>query len=439
MILGGGSFGTVKVGSFAVKNYEFKNVTVSGDAIREASILHHLNDHKVEGVPELRNIEGEYIDDGIDEYINTTTVMDLGGRSLRNILSEVDSIKKRCEIMEEHIDDIIRVVSDIHRAGVIHNDLHLGNILIDEQSVVNIIDFGYSIFGQVTIDGEIEPESGMTLYVIPESLHDKFYNVYASDYWVLGATILNACLDDSYVPIRVDNSNILDAIIGNGIENSAKQLLGILDRRLDLKQLSSGKVRSRVIIPDSITPKLSRQLSRMLQINYRDRQIDNVSIPLTLSEFSINISRDPWNTILSYIARLLIGYYEDVSSSSLGVIIDIIRRSIWIMGDLMSTSPKEASMALVLCVAETTSFDYEFSGSHQKTIIDVNGIEIKKVIELQLLILNYINWKVLTSTNVRLSNNGNTKMVCEKLVADNNRHRLIGMSDREIYNYFHEL
>ena len=404
-LLGEGLNGTVRAEQFAVKTYDDTEFYIARDAIREASILNHLNDNFVIGVPKLYNTNVVHN----NESTTTTSVMSLAGRSLMSILLETEDTTERCMIVEPYLDSILEVIGAIHRAGIIHNDLNLGNILINEDTnEVTIIDFGLSTFNSAyDIDSSFNS---------PEQ-HRYEKNLYATDYWILGVAILNFCLGRGYAPIQGDSD--------------WSQIIDVLDREYTLNELETQEVHTSVIIPDSITPRLADRLKPLLQYNHLDRELDPHRPEVTLSKFNPALNRDYINTLsttLSYLARIFKAYFLHSHPSRLGVAIDILRRILVPLGGIAHS--QEAIQSLVLAIAMIL---HTYPG---REMVELNSLSIEKISALEVKILSILRWRILTESNVRLSDNGNMKTLCDRIIDDKDRYMLMEMSDEELYGYF---
>lgn len=80
---------------------------------------------------------------------------------------------------------ICNAVDHAHRQGIIHRDLRPGNVLITEQGMVKVADFGTSRFLEIAAHGTTV--IGSPPYMAPEQFQGKA--VFASDLYSLGVTM----------------------------------------------------------------------------------------------------------------------------------------------------------------------------------------------------------------------------------------------------------
>lgn len=96
-------------------------------------------------------------------------------------------LKKSQDISEGEVKylmaQIFRGIAYIHSKNVIHRDLKLANILLDDEYQVKIADFGLAI--KTSNLSEVKHMCGTTKYMGPELFQDRAFS-FASDIWAAG-------------------------------------------------------------------------------------------------------------------------------------------------------------------------------------------------------------------------------------------------------------
>lgn len=147
-------------------------------------------------------------------------------------------------------------VAYVHRQGIVHRDLKLENILLDEHCNVKLGDFGFTR----EFEGKrlMETFCGTTGYAAPEMLAGKRYTGEEVDIWSLGI-ILYALLYGS-LPFDDDDESVMKSKILQGdfelpdfISEEARDLLGQILRldptqRLSIKAILSHPWFSKTIV-----------------------------------------------------------------------------------------------------------------------------------------------------------------------------------------------
>ena len=110
--------------------------------------------------------------------------------------------RKRC-LTERESKPIFRQVvygiAHCHCRSVLHRDIKLDNILLDERGNVKVCDFGISR----TVENPCEPileQCGTPAYIAPEILYEDGYKGFKSDIWGLG--VLLYAMVTGTVPFR---------------------------------------------------------------------------------------------------------------------------------------------------------------------------------------------------------------------------------------------
>ena len=90
------------------------------------------------------------------------------GKSLKEWIKKKHDIFDRIKICSE----ILQTVEKYQKAGIIHGDLHGGNIIIDKDEHIHIIDFGTSLFGH---DNQSKERESYLVYELVENImKDEF-------------------------------------------------------------------------------------------------------------------------------------------------------------------------------------------------------------------------------------------------------------------------
>ena len=98
-----------------------------------------------------------------------------------------------------HFTQILSGLRHMHRLGVAHRDIKLENIMISQQGVVRLLDFGLSAVvpaqppGPVFVNTQGNGQRGSQSYMAPEVFASgpggPSYNIYAAEVWSLGCVL----------------------------------------------------------------------------------------------------------------------------------------------------------------------------------------------------------------------------------------------------------
>ncbi|XP_054433779.1 hormonally up-regulated neu tumor-associated kinase [Pteronotus mesoamericanus] len=186
--LGEGSFAKVREGLHVLtgekvaikvidKKRAKKDTYVTKNLRREGQIQQMIRHPNITQLLDILETENSY-------YL----VMELcpGGNLMHKIYE-----KKRLEEPEarRYIRQLISAVEHLHRAGVVHRDLKIENLLLDEDNNIKLIDFGLSNCAGIL--GHSDPFStqcGSPAYAAPELLARKKYGP-KIDVWSIGVNM----------------------------------------------------------------------------------------------------------------------------------------------------------------------------------------------------------------------------------------------------------
>ncbi|XP_042167540.1 hormonally up-regulated neu tumor-associated kinase homolog A isoform X1 [Oncorhynchus tshawytscha] len=186
--LGEGSFAKVREGLHAMtgekvavkvidKRKAKKDSYVTKNLRREGHIQQMIRHPNITQLLDILETENSY-------YL----VMELcpGG----NIMNRIYDKKKLDEReTQKYVRQLVMAVEHLHRAGVVHRDLKIENLLLDEQDSIKLIDFGLSnCAGILGYSDPFSTQCGSPAYAAPELLSRKKYGPKV-DVWSIGVNM----------------------------------------------------------------------------------------------------------------------------------------------------------------------------------------------------------------------------------------------------------
>ncbi|MCK4968302.1 MAG: serine/threonine-protein kinase [Candidatus Aenigmarchaeota archaeon] len=214
-VVGYGAFSTVYTNTTDTVLKKYKNIGepgISFAAISEIAILNNLSH------PNIIKIFDSYVKCEIFH-----TVLENGGSDL-NVMCGRRS--PRCDylVLKNIIYQITLGLHYLHSQGIVHRDLKPGNIVIDGNNHVNLIDFG-----SAGIIGGYRNQNRCTInYAAPEVMVPG-YNSTAADMWSLGLIICYIFSGSDYFPFNTTKSYIAKILerIGPINDDLGNRLLGM--------------------------------------------------------------------------------------------------------------------------------------------------------------------------------------------------------------------
>ena len=177
--IGSGGFGTVYLAEdswidkkVALKVPHRQSVDFS-ELLREPRLLASLSHPNIVSILTAEKHENVFFI--VMEYVPSETLETLIARE--GTLDVVRALDFTCQIGN--------AIDHAHRHGVIHRDLRPGNVLITENGMAKVADFGTSRFLEIAAHGTTVV--GSPPYMAPEQFHGKA--VLASDIYSLGVTM----------------------------------------------------------------------------------------------------------------------------------------------------------------------------------------------------------------------------------------------------------
>jgi eukaryotic-like serine/threonine-protein kinase len=178
--LGSGGFGTVYLAQdtwldkkVAIKVPHRQQNLDFGELLHEPRLLGSLNHPNIVSVLTAEKQEGVFFI--VMEYV--------AGETLEMVIMREGAVE-----LTRALDFSVQIANAVdyaHRQNVIHRDLRPGNVLISEQGLVKVADFGTSRVLEIAAHGTTV--IGSPPYMAPEQFHGKA--VFASDLYSLGITM----------------------------------------------------------------------------------------------------------------------------------------------------------------------------------------------------------------------------------------------------------
>ncbi|XP_075856606.1 hormonally up-regulated neu tumor-associated kinase [Microcebus murinus] len=311
--LGEGSFAKVREGLHVLtgekvaikvidKKRAKKDTYVTKNLRREGQIQQMIRHPNITQLLDILETENSY-------YL----VMELcpGGNLMHKIYE-----KKRLEEAEarRYIRQLISAVEHLHRAGVVHRDLKIENLLLDEDNNIKLIDFGLSnCAGVLGYSDPFSTQCGSPAYAAPELLARKKYGP-KIDVWSIGVNMY-AMLTGT-LPFTVEPFS-LRALYQKMVDKEMNPLP---------TQLSTGAINflRSLLEPDPVKrPNIQQALAnRWLNENYTGKVPCNVTYPnrISLEDLSPSVvlhmteklgykNSDVINTVLSNRACHILAIY----------------------------------------------------------------------------------------------------------------------------------
>ena len=382
------------------------------DTISEVSILKHLNQYHIQSelsynpFPELYQVNVRTDRNG---DVITILKMNHVGTSLGSIASnERMTVPQRCQLVNQYLDNILECIRIIHQNGVIHNDLHGDNIMIDPDDRVRIIDFGLAQLNGMSSSLEI-------FRLIP----GETKNTITSDIWILASYLLKICLDDD---LEYDIEWAIEDIYNHYPEVDYDELC---------HSIHAGDSSLAITIPNIIPSPLRDRLQVMLSINPNQRgyAITQLIQPVKITwDIEVNVII---SNIFAYLLDNLLelfdlGSDDNIYCYNVTTAVSVLCRWFYLHRSSITT---ELALGVVTAIFLLSIDRYILDG-------DIHGYigskaDINRIVEYQLTVLNMIDWRVFTYANTSYRGY-DVAILIGGIKADTNRGRYFLMTDEEL-------
>ncbi|KAL0284245.1 UNVERIFIED_CONTAM: CBL-interacting serine/threonine-protein kinase [Sesamum angustifolium] len=120
------------------------------------------------------------------------------------LFAKIAKGRLREDAARNYFQQLISAIDFCHSRGVYHRDLKPENLLLDEEGMLKVTDFGLSAFSDhLRQDGLLHTTCGTPAYVAPEVIGKKGYDGAKADIWSCGVILF--VLLAGYLPFQDDN------------------------------------------------------------------------------------------------------------------------------------------------------------------------------------------------------------------------------------------
>ena len=200
--IGEGNFGKVKLAIFKSTGEEFAVKILNKKKIKEKMNNVFFNENEI--IKKFNHINVIYVYQLIEQPDNYYIIMEYCSKG-----ELFDYIVKNKRLNEKESSiffyQLINGLEYIHKKKVAHRDLKPENLLLTENNILKIIDFGLSHI--INNKKLLKTKCGSPSYASPEIITRKFYNGFKNDIWCCGI-ILYAMLC-GYLPFEGENNDEL--------------------------------------------------------------------------------------------------------------------------------------------------------------------------------------------------------------------------------------
>eukprot|EP00929_Paragymnodinium_shiwhaense_P069194 TRINITY_DN34905_c0_g1_i1.p1 TRINITY_DN34905_c0_g1~~TRINITY_DN34905_c0_g1_i1.p1 ORF type:complete len:1073 (+),score=191.23 TRINITY_DN34905_c0_g1_i1:335-3553(+) len=202
--------------------------------------------------------------DALDTAKQIYIVMDfVGGGSLHHFLKKRPGRRLEDQVAKRLFYQVCQGLRYLHDRHIVHRDIKLENLLLDESGVVKIIDFGFSTI--VPPGKKLKVFCGTPSYMAPEIVARKEYSGFCADIWAAGV-LLYALLCGSF-PFRGQNDRDLYRKIVRGVFHVP-----------DLVGEGARNLLGRILTPDmSRRPTIDETLADVWLSSHRDDLYTNTT------------------------------------------------------------------------------------------------------------------------------------------------------------------
>lgn len=386
--------------------------------VLEASILRHLNSYSKIITTDLMDyypfpvLYDCMIDVQDPQTVTTQLVTNYVGRSLDKILDSGWS--DIVTWLDTYYDKLAQVIGIMHSCGVVHGDLHVGNITIDSQDRIHLIDFGASCIGNKPF---------ILVSTVPGPL-----NIPQADLWRVAASCVIEHTDEDVHPSREWALRELRRAYPDLDYNKLKEAVDAGTDYIDGDNI----IELYIPIPPTIPQPLNDRLRNMLAINVDNRRMEGYEYHLIRPQLSwrwkLSVPRSDKLEFVNSLEYLLSLYTRIINNISPGI--DRLRSYSVVVG-----------IDLLCRLYHRSSYVHNRRMTYINAIVPLSiseGIITKSVSSHEVAILELLEWKIFTLHNTSLPQ-VNTSSLIEAIRNDTQRAQYVTLPSDQLMDRIRDL
>ena len=301
--IGEGNFGKVKLGIFKQTGEEFAVKILNKKMIKEKMKNTVFKENEI--ITKFNHVNVVFVFDIIEDIENYYIVMEYckSGELFDYIVAHQNLEEDEAAFF---FYQLINGVEYIHSLGVAHRDLKPENLLLTENKILKIIDFGLSH----EFNGEdfLKTKCGSPSYAAPEIIKGLPYDGFKTDIWCCG--IILYAMVCGYLPFEGDNNKILfknivecNPEIPDFLSEATQDLISSILREEPNDRITIDEIKKHPFylrgkeLCNIDYPKIQKMLTRK-RYNMSNNNFDNEDVEFINQK--INISSDNDNDEIEY-------------------------------------------------------------------------------------------------------------------------------------------
>jgi len=208
------------------------------DQLQERGLHAHLMLQGIKGVPTIHKVvdvsfrkrSGEHITKKclIEQYVHGNTLDSFLQEHI--IRSSREGSRDSMKVIMKYLANALGIVSDVHEKGILHHDIAPNNLLVDKNTVMYLIDYALSCFGDLRTTGYASRR-----YSSPELLKNSENIGPPSDLWPFGIMLYSFI--KAKHPISEDYNEVASVVLDEKEFEKRKSRIDFRGIPIEISQL----------------------------------------------------------------------------------------------------------------------------------------------------------------------------------------------------------